>query len=72
LRSLFDLTYLFITHDLGLARFLCDRVAVMTGGQIVECGATERVFGDPRHPYTRKLLAAAPRSPLDRDRDALP
>jgi peptide/nickel transport system ATP-binding protein len=61
LRSLFDLTYLFITHDLWLARFLCDRVAVMTGGKIVEMGNTEQIFSDPHHPYTRKLLAAAPR-----------
>lgn len=67
LRSMFDLTYLFITHDLWLARFLCDRVAVMTAGQIVEMGETERIFRDPRHPYTRKLLAAAPRIPSDRN-----
>jgi len=54
------LTYLFITHDLGVVRYLADRVSVMYVGQIVEEGATERIFSDPRHPYTRALLAAVP------------
>ena len=54
------LAYLFITHDLGVVRYLADRVAVMYLGQIVEEGETERIFGDPRHPYTQGLLAAVP------------
>jgi peptide/nickel transport system ATP-binding protein len=54
------LTYLFIAHDLGVVRYLADRVSVMYLGQIVEEGATERIFRDPRHPYTRALLAAVP------------
>src|SRR4029450_2150300 len=54
------LTYLFIAHDLGVVRYLADRVSVMYLGQIVEEGATERIFSDPRHPYTRALLAAVP------------
>jgi oligopeptide transport system ATP-binding protein len=49
---------LFITHDLGVARFLCDRIAVMYFGRIVEIGTTEQVFGAPRHPYTLSLLRA--------------
>lgn len=60
LKAEFDLTYLFITHDLWLARFLCDRIAVMYGGKIVELGATKQVFSHPQHEYTQTLLAAAP------------
>ena len=54
------LTYLFITHDLGVVRYLADRVAVMYLGEVVEEGPTERVFEDPQHPYTQALLAAIP------------
>lgn len=60
LKEEFELTYLFITHDLWLARFLCDRIAVMNGGKIVELGATEEIFNNSQHPYTKTLLAAAP------------
>lgn len=48
---------LFITHDLRVARYLCHRIGVMFFGRIVEMGTTEEVFGRPRHPYTRALLA---------------
>ncbi|MEH1821590.1 MAG: ABC transporter ATP-binding protein [Nostoc sp.] len=60
LKEEFELTYLFITHDLWLARFLCDRIAVMNGGKIVELGLTKQIFANPQHPYTKTLLAAAP------------
>lgn len=50
--------YLFITHDLALARHLCDRVAVMFGGRLVELGPTEAVVANPLHPYTKMLLQA--------------
>ena len=60
LKEEFELTYLFITHDLWLARFLCDRIAVMNGGKIVEIGPTKQIFANPQHPYTQTLLAAAP------------
>ncbi|MEW5858364.1 MAG: ABC transporter ATP-binding protein [Cyanobacteriota bacterium] len=56
----FDLTYLFITHDLSVARFLCDRIAVMNAGRIVELGSTHEIFTNPQHPYTQTLLQAAP------------
>ena len=54
------LSYLFITHDLGVVRSLCDRVVVMYLGQVVEEGRTEDLFAHPRHPYTNALLAACP------------
>ncbi|MBW4467621.1 MAG: ABC transporter ATP-binding protein [Pegethrix bostrychoides GSE-TBD4-15B] len=60
LKREFELTYLFITHDLWVARFLCDRIAVMNAGKIVELGSTEAIFTQPQHPYTQTLLAAAP------------
>ena len=60
LKEEFDLTYLFITHDLWVARFFCDRIAVMNSGKIVEIDATEKIFTQAQHPYTKKLLSAAP------------
>jgi peptide/nickel transport system ATP-binding protein len=60
LKEAYNLTYLFITHDLWLARFLCDRIAVMNKGQIVEFGDTKQIFSNPTHPYTKELLGAAP------------
>ncbi len=60
LKQEFELTYLFITHDLWVARFFCDRIAVMNGGQIVEIGKTRDIFDRPQHPYTQTLLQAAP------------
>jgi peptide/nickel transport system ATP-binding protein len=61
LRDDLGLTYLFITHDLATARLLCDRVAVMYLGRVVEIGPAGAVLGEPRHPYTRALLEAVPR-----------
>lgn len=65
LRQRLKLTYLFISHNLAVVRHLCDRVAIMYLGRIVEEGATEAVFGAAQHPYTRALLASAldPRRP---------
>lgn len=60
LKQEFNLTYLFITHDLWVARFFCDRIAVMNAGKIVEIGPTQSIFSQPQHPYTQQLLQAAP------------
>ncbi|MEL7010799.1 MAG: ABC transporter ATP-binding protein [Cyanobacteria bacterium J06588_4] len=60
LKAEFDLTYLFITHDLWVARFFCDRIAVMNSGRIVEIASTAKIFTQAEHPYTQKLLSAAP------------
>lgn len=56
----FALTLIFVSHDLGVVRHVCDRVAVMRRGEIVELGAVEQVYDAPEHEYTRELLAAAP------------
>ena len=60
LRRRGDLTLIFISHDLGVVRQLADRVIVMRDACIVEQGSTEEIFSPPHHPYTEKLLAAAP------------
>jgi peptide/nickel transport system ATP-binding protein len=56
----FSLTLVFVSHDLSVVRHLCDTVAVLHDGEIVERGHTASVYDDPRHPYTQALLAAAP------------
>ncbi len=60
LRQQFDLTYLFISHNLGVVRYMSQRIGVMYLGHIVELGATGEVFRRPQHPYTRVLLSALP------------
>jgi peptide/nickel transport system ATP-binding protein len=57
-------SYLFISHDLGVVHHVSDRVLVMSGGEVVESGEADEVFLSPRHPYSRTLLAAVPRLPV--------
>ena len=60
LKNELGLTYVYITHDLATAKFFCDRVAIMYLGRIVEIGPAAEIYAEPRHPYTRSLLAAIP------------
>jgi oligopeptide/dipeptide ABC transporter ATP-binding protein len=60
LQARLETSVLYISHDLSLVKEICDRVAVMYAGRIVETGTTEEVFSDPKHPYTRGLMAAVP------------
>lgn len=61
LRDELGLTYLFISHDLGVVEHIADRIAVMYLGRVVEIGTTEAIFAEPRHPYTEALLAEIPK-----------
>jgi peptide/nickel transport system ATP-binding protein len=60
LQSRYGFASLFITHDLGVVEQVADRVYVMSAGEVVETGPTDAVFDNPKHPYTRDLLAATP------------
>jgi oligopeptide/dipeptide ABC transporter ATP-binding protein len=60
LQNRFQLTYLFISHDLGVVRHICDRIAVMYLGRIVEFASTRTLYAKPRHPYAASLLSAVP------------
>jgi peptide/nickel transport system ATP-binding protein len=63
------LAYIFISHDIGVIRYMCDRVGVMYRGRLVEVGEAEKVCNNPDHPYTQALISAIPRpDPRDRDR----
>lgn len=60
LKEDFNLTYVFVTHDLATAKYICNRIAIMYLGKIVELGTLEQVYTNPTHPYTQALLAAVP------------
>jgi len=64
LREEFGLSYIFISHDLSVVRFISDRIAVMKNGKIVECGAADEIYEHPEHAYTKELIAAIPRIDL--------
>jgi peptide/nickel transport system ATP-binding protein len=60
LRRKYGLTYLFITHDLATAKFVCDRIAIMYLGRIIEMGPSAPIYQEPKHPYTKALISAIP------------
>ena len=60
IRKAYNMTFLFITHNLAAARYLCDRVAVIHDGRIVEVNTAQKIIEQPQHPYTRKLIAVQP------------
>ncbi|MFA6506572.1 MAG: ABC transporter ATP-binding protein [Treponemataceae bacterium] len=62
LKEKLGLTYLFISHDLGVVKYFCDRIAVMYLGTFIEQASSEELFAEPLHPYTRSLLSAIPKS----------
>lgn len=72
LRKEFNLAVLYITHDLAVARYMCDRLAVMYLGRMVELGETEEVLQSPLHPYTRALISAIPIPDPTFTREAIP
>jgi len=57
------MSILYISHDLGSVAGICDRIAILHHGEIVECGATSQIFSNPQHEYTQRLMAAVPRLP---------
>ncbi|MDP0926488.1 ATP-binding cassette domain-containing protein [Paracoccus onubensis] len=65
LQDEFDLTYIFVSHDLSVVRYIADDVMVLSKGEAVEQGSREAVFADPQHPYTQALFAATPVTDLD-------
>ncbi|WP_421565842.1 dipeptide ABC transporter ATP-binding protein [Ochrobactrum sp. EDr1-4] len=65
LQEEFGLTYVFISHDLSVVRYIADEVMVMYFGEVVEYGTREEVFNNPQHDYTKKLFAATPRADVD-------
>ena len=71
LQDQFDLTYLFISHDLGVVRYMCDEVALLYLGKIVEVAATEVIFESPKHPYTQALISAIPEPDPDMQREEI-
>jgi oligopeptide/dipeptide ABC transporter ATP-binding protein len=71
LQRQFDLTYLFISHDLGVVRYMCDRVALLYLGKIVEVAPVETIFEEPKHPYTQALISAIPEPDPDLNREEI-
>lgn len=71
LQEKYDLSYLFISHDLGVVRYFCDRVLVMYLGNTVEMGDVSKIFNNPLHPYTKALLSAIPRPTVNAKKERI-
>ena len=71
LQDQLDLTYLFVTHDLAVVRYMADTIAVMYLGRIVEQGPRDSLFAEPQHPYTHALLASIPPAPGETQREQI-
>lgn len=71
LKAALGMSFLFVSHDLNVVRLLCDRVLVMYLGRIVESAPASELFSDPRHPYTRALVASVPGASADRSADLI-
>lgn len=69
LKEEFELTYLFVSHDLSVVRYISDRIAVMYLGQIVETGRADAIYDNPLHPYTQALMSAIPEADPRRKRE---
>jgi len=65
LQQEFQLTYIFISHDLSVVKFMSDRILVMNEGKIVEVGTSESIYRQPREEYTKKLIAAIPQGNIN-------
>jgi len=72
LQSEFDLSYLFIAHDMSVVKYISDRIAVMYLGRIVEIGSSQQIFGNPSHPYTQALLSSVPSPDPTRRKQHIP
>jgi peptide/nickel transport system ATP-binding protein len=72
LRKTLNISIIFITHDIALASDLCDKIAVMYGGQIMELGSSEQVLLDPKHPYSAKLIGSIPTLRSDKKLEFIP
>jgi peptide/nickel transport system ATP-binding protein/oligopeptide transport system ATP-binding protein len=71
LKENFNLTFLFISHDLSVIRYISDRIAIMYLGEIVEIGRTEEIFTEPKHPYTKALLSSVPEINAKEDKETV-
>ncbi len=69
LQAEYNLTYIFVSHNMAVVRYICDRIAVMYAGKLVELGQKQELLSNPRHPYTELLLAAVPKT-TERHREA--